>query len=104
MSDNEKPKRLISIKSMPYNGRYGFKYRPFSIVECDADEAAELVREGIADYHDHTIDARNEIELKPNPITVEEMAQAVLDETKGEKEGEPKQDHKEDQKAEKKKK
>ena len=47
-------KATIFIKSLPYNGRYGFQYRANSIQEVDADEAAQPVEAGIATYHEGT--------------------------------------------------
>ena len=53
-------KKSVVIKSLPYNGRYGFRYRQHSVQVLDADEAAELVKAGIADYHGDSIPKRVE--------------------------------------------
>lgn len=43
-------KVTIIIKSLPYQGRYGGTYRPYSRVEVEMDEALDLVKAGHADW------------------------------------------------------
>lgn len=40
----------VILKSLPYSGRYGKHYRPYSIIEVDADEARDLVESGHGEY------------------------------------------------------
>lgn len=54
-------KVTIFIKSLPYNGRYGFRYRANSVQSVDADEAEQLVEAGIADYHEGTKTVHNQV-------------------------------------------
>lgn len=48
--DKIAPRKVrVAIKSLPYNGRYGAKYRAHSVQEIDEDEALQLIEAGIAD-------------------------------------------------------
>lgn len=58
-------KEKIIIKSLPYNGRYGYRYRANSVQEVDADEALQLIEAGIADYHYASKDHFPKMEEQP---------------------------------------
>lgn len=81
---SEQKKVTIRIKSLPYNGRYGFVYRENTVQSVDEDEALELIDAGIADFHEGKTREFFVDSSEPTISSNEEIAAASLEAVQGE--------------------